>query len=96
MKLRTTLVTLGVTLAATTAAVPAAQATPNNGLGKAAAAGALQAGYYCTGSQHAYDQYMGDAREYANDGRVQASQDSRLAAERERFDAHQAGCDWAA
>jgi len=39
---------------------------------------------------------MADAREYQNDGNVPGAQNSRLAAERERFDAHQAGCDWAA
>ena len=95
MKLRTTLATMGVAIAASAAAVPVAQATPNNGLGKAAVAGAKQAGYYCTGSQNAYNEYMADAREYQNDGNVPGAQNSRLAAERERFDAHQAGCDWA-
>ena len=97
MKLRTTLATLGVTVvAASAAAVPVAQAVPNNGLGAAAVAGAKQGAVFCMSLQADYDQDMGDSREYASEGRVQSAQIAHLAAERARFDAHQAGCAWAA
>jgi hypothetical protein len=96
MKLRTTLAMLGVTAAASTAAVPVAQAAPNNGLGSAALAGALQGAVFCSGTQAEYNEDMADARENANGGHVQSAQNLHLAAERVRFEAHQAGCAWAA